>query len=113
MIPGGQYQNGSLAAPRAQLVDHLESRHAGQSDVQDDQAAGFRFGQEKSGLAILGTVGCVAGALEKRDDPARNRGIILDKQDSSRGCTPLYSSARPRLRFFYSTNSETASNRNP
>jgi hypothetical protein len=90
MIPGGQYQNGSLAAPRAQLIDHLESRHARQTDVQDDQAAGFRFGQEKRRLAVLGTVGCVAGAFEKRDDPARKRWIILDKQDSSRGSLPLF-----------------------
>jgi hypothetical protein len=103
MISGGQYQNGSLAAPRAQLADHFESRHPGQSDVQNDQAAGFRFGQEKSGLAVLGTVGCVAGTFEKRDDPARKRRIIFDKQDSSRGCTPLYSPARARLRFLYST----------
>ena len=94
-------------------VDHLESRHAGQSDVQDDQAAGFRFGQEKSGLAVLGTVGCVAGAFEKRDDAARKRGIIFDKQDSSRGCLPFIHPLVRGFDFLTRRILKTASNRNP
>jgi hypothetical protein len=45
----------------------------------------------------------VAGAFEKRDDPARKRRIILDKQDSSRSGTPLYSSHHRALPFVLAT----------
>src|SRR5450631_33628 len=83
MIPCGQYQYGRLETAPAKALEDLESRNVRQTDIQYDQTAGFGFGQKQSGIPVFGAVGGMAGGLEKRNDSARQCGIVLNEQDSS------------------------------
>src|ERR1700692_251684 len=83
MIPCGQYQYGRLETAPAKALEDLESRNVRQTDIQYDQTAGFGFGQEQSGIPVLGAVGGLAGGFEKRNDSARQCRIVLNEQDSS------------------------------
>src|SRR5258708_38177015 len=41
LVPCRQHQNGSLAAPGSQPLEHFKSRYVGQADIQYDQTEGL------------------------------------------------------------------------
>jgi hypothetical protein len=83
-------------------MQHFDSLHVGESEIQDHGVEIFRAAERVTGLAI----GCVlddeSRTLQTRSQALREIGIVLDKQDTN---------GFPSLNSDAATLSESAANR--
>ena len=83
--PGGEQQHGHGVPHRPQLLDHLEAVHAGQHQVQHDQAGAVGAVGREGGNAVLGLLDGKALVGKVFHEKPAQAGFVFNHQDVGHG----------------------------
>ncbi len=71
-------QHGHIGASSADAAQHLEPGEAGHVEIKDDQPVGLAEGDRRRVGAVRLVVDGKASQSQRRNEPARQDGVILD-----------------------------------
>src|SRR5262245_44921416 len=84
-VAGGQHQDRQLGPLPPEATSHLEARHVGQPDVENDRLdPGTVFGDRQAGLAVRSNVDDVAVLLEEPPECPAEALVVLDDEEMHR-----------------------------